>query len=130
MTWAPDAIWDSSQGKYLVFWTCNLKGDGWYIMKSYTSDFVTFSTAQKFLTGAGMDATIILNKSNNTFYRISKNGPNNLIEEASATSLAGPWTVVKQQIGSGAMPAGEGPLIFQDNATPSKVCRKRISSLE
>ncbi|KAF9462792.1 glycosyl hydrolase [Collybia nuda] len=120
MTWAPDAIWDPSQGKYLVFWTCNLKGDGWYIMKSYTSDFVTFSTAQKFLTGAGMDATIILDKASNTFYRISKNGPNELIEEASATSLAGPWKVVKQQIGSGTIPKGEGPLVFQNNGNPSK----------
>lgn len=73
-------------GTDLVFWTCNLKGDGWYIMKSYTSDFVTFSTAQKFLIGSGMDATIVLDKSTNTFYRISKNGPNELIEEAKDSS--------------------------------------------
>ena len=103
-----------------MFWTTSLAGDGWYIMKSYTSDFKTFSTAEKFLTGAGMDATIALDKSTNTFYRISKNGPGELIEEAKATSLSGQWTVVKQQIGAG-LPAGEGPLIFQNNANPSKV---------
>ncbi|PKS08612.1 hypothetical protein jhhlp_004998 [Lomentospora prolificans] len=120
MTWAPDAIYDPSTGKYLVFWTTSLANDGWYIMKSYTSDFKTFSTAEKFLTGAGMDATIALDKSTNTFYRISKNGPNELIEQAKATSLNGQWTVVKQQIGQG-LPAGEGPLIFQNNANPSKV---------
>ncbi|KAI3611893.1 endo--beta-xylanase [Moniliophthora roreri] len=120
MTWAPDAIWDPSRNQYLVFWTCNLKGDGWYIMKSYTSDFKTFSAAEKFLTGAGMDATIALDKSTNTFYRISKNGPGELIEEASATSLNGPWKVVSQQIGLNTIPKGEGPLIFQDNASPSK----------
>ncbi|THU93392.1 endo-1,4-beta-xylanase [Dendrothele bispora CBS 962.96] len=120
MTWAPDAIWDSTMNQYMVFWTCALKGDGWYIMKSYTSDFVTFSTAQKYLSGAGMDATIALDKSTNTFYRISKNGPGNLIEEASATSLAGSWRVIKDQIGSGTLPAGEGPLIFQNNQNPSK----------
>jgi hypothetical protein len=120
MTWAPDAIWDPSTGKYLVFWTCNLKGEGWFIMKSYTSDFKTFSTAQKFLTGAGMDATIALDKTTNTFYRISKNGPNELIEEAKASSLNGPWSVVRNQIGSGTIPKGEGPLFFQDNQNPSK----------
>ncbi|CAI4212378.1 unnamed protein product [Parascedosporium putredinis] len=119
MTWAPDAIYDPATGKYLVFWTTSLAGDGWYIMKSYTSDFKTFSTAEKFLAGAGMDATIALDKSTNMFYRISKNGPGELIEEAKATSLSGQWTVVKQQIGAG-LPAGEGPLIFQNNANPSK----------
>ncbi|KAK7029413.1 hypothetical protein VNI00_014667 [Paramarasmius palmivorus] len=120
MTWAPDAIWDPSRNQYLVFWTCNLKGQGWYIMKSYTSDFQSFSTAEIFLTGAGMDATIALDKSTNTFYRISKNGPNELIEEARATSLSGTWTVVKNQIGSGTIPKGEGPLIFQNNLDSSK----------
>ncbi|KAK7029414.1 hypothetical protein VNI00_014668 [Paramarasmius palmivorus] len=120
MTWAPDAIWDPSRSQYLVFWTCNLKGQGWYIMKSYTSDFKSFSTAEIFLSGAGMDATIALDKSTNTFYRISKNGPNELIEQARATSLSGTWTVVKNQIGSGTIPKGEGPLIFQNNLDSSK----------
>jgi hypothetical protein len=90
-------------------------------MKSYTTDFKTFTTAQKFLTGAGMDATIALDRTTNTFYRLSKNGPNQAIEEASATSLNGPWSVVKQSIGYPTLPAGEGPLVFQNNQSPSKV---------
>lgn len=121
MTWAPDAIWDPEAEQYLVHWTTNLKGDGWYIMKSYTSDFKTFSPAEKFLTGAGMDATIARDETSNVTYRISKNGPGELIEEASAPSLEGPWTVVSQEIGSGTIPAGEGPLVFQNNEDPSKV---------
>lgn len=88
-------------------------------MGSYTTDFKTFTPAQKFLRGAGMDATIAMDKSTKTFYRISKNGPGQLIEEARATSLNGPWTVVAQRIGQG-LPAGEGPLIFQDNRDSSK----------
>ncbi|KAF2175691.1 glycoside hydrolase family 43 protein [Zopfia rhizophila CBS 207.26] len=67
MTWAPNAIWDPAIDKYLVFWTCNLKGDGWYIMKTYTSDFKTFGKMEKSLTGAGMDATIAFDKSSNMF---------------------------------------------------------------
>ncbi|KAL8396856.1 hypothetical protein RB594_003810 [Gaeumannomyces avenae] len=119
MTWAPDAIWDPATSRYLVFWTCNLKGDGWYIMGSYTTDFKTFTPAHKFLRGAGMDATIAMDKSTNTFYRVSKNGPGELIEQARATSLNGPWSVVAQRIGQG-LPAGEGPLVFQDNQNPKK----------
>lgn len=122
MTWAPDAIWDPSRGQYLVHWTCNLKGEGWFIMKSYTSDFKTFSTAQRYLTGAGMDATVVFDRSSNKYYRVSKNGPNELIEEASGTSLSGSWSVVRNQIGSGVIPKGEGPLIFQDNQNSAKVC--------
>lgn len=89
-------------------------------MKSYTSDFKTFSPAEKFLTGAGMDVTIGRDEASNVTYRISKNGPGELIEEASAPSLSGPWTVVSQEIGSGTIPAGEGPLFFQDNQDSTK----------
>lgn len=35
-----------------------------------------------------------------------------LIEESSASSLSGPWAVVNQDIGSGTIPAREGPLLF------------------
>ena len=120
MTWAPDAIWDATQNAYRVYWTSALS-DGWFIMSSFTTDFQTFTTAEKWLTGAGMDVTIALDDSTGTYYRISKNGAGELIEEAKASSLMGTWTVVKDQIGSGAMSAGEGPLIFQDTEDKSKV---------
>ncbi|RNJ54805.1 hypothetical protein D7B24_009421 [Verticillium nonalfalfae] len=119
MTWAPDAIWDPATSRYLVHWTCNLKGEGWFIMRSFTTDFVSFTPAEKWLTGAGMDATVFRDPSSSTFYRVSKNGPNNLIEQARASTLNGPWTVIRNQIGQG-LPAGEGPLVFRDNITPSK----------
>jgi hypothetical protein len=120
MTWAPDAIWDPERSEYLVHWTCNLKGEGWFIMRSFTHDFVTFSPAEKWLTGAGMDATVVRDPASGTFHRISKNGPNELIEQASAGSLDGPWSVIRNQIGSGSIPKGEGPLVFQDNNDPER----------
>ncbi|KAH6704774.1 endo-1,4-beta-xylanase [Verticillium dahliae] len=49
----------------------------------------------------------------------AKNGPNNLVEQARASTLNGPWTVIRNEIGQG-LPAGEGPLVFRDNITPSK----------
>ncbi|SPO01915.1 related to putative arabinase [Cephalotrichum gorgonifer] len=120
MTWAPDAIWDPEKNQYMVTWTCNLKGEGWFIMRSWTYDFKAFSPAEKFLTGAGMDVTIWRDPSSGNYYRISKNGPNELIEQAVAPSLCtNCWRVVKNQIGSGAIPKGEGPLLFPDNVYSS-----------
>ncbi|KAH7325673.1 endo-1,4-beta-xylanase [Stachybotrys elegans] len=118
MTWAPDAIWDPSREQYLVHWTSNLIGEGWFIMRSFTSDFVTFSTAEKWLTGAGMDTTVKYDAGSDTYIRISKNGAGELIEQANAPTLDGPWTVIRDGIGEG-LPAGEGPLAFQDNSDPS-----------
>lgn len=103
-----------------MHWTCNLIGEGWFIMRSFTTDFVTFTPAEKWLSGAGMDATVVQDSSSGTFYRISKNGPDQLIEQARASSLNGPWTVIRNRIGQG-LPAGEGPLVFRDNVTPSRV---------
>ncbi|ROT42399.1 endo-1,4-beta-xylanase [Sodiomyces alkalinus F11] len=119
MTWAPDAIWDPASRRYLVHWTCHLKGEGWFIMRSFTSDFVTFTPAERWLTGAGMDATVAHDPSTNTFYRISKNGPGELIEQARASALNGPWTVIRNRIGE-PLPAGEGPLVFRNNQNPNR----------
>jgi len=120
MTWAPDAIWDPSRSKFMVFWTSAISGQGWKTLKSYTSDFVNFSAAETFVTGLGMDNTIVFDKSQNRFIQISKNGPDNLIQQNWASTLAGPWTKTSERIGAGLLPAAEGPLIFQNNQTPSK----------
>lgn len=119
MTWAPDAIWDSSRSQYLVHWTSHIIGQGWFIMRSFTRDFVTFTPAEIWLRGAGMDATVKYDPATRKYYRISKNGPGELLEQASSTSLDGPWTVDRQRIGQG-LPAGEGPLAFQDNQNPNR----------
>lgn len=67
-----------------------------------------------------MDATVKWDPATRKYYRISKNGPGELLEQASSTSLDGPWTVDRQRIGQG-LPAGEGPLAFQDNQNPNRV---------
>ncbi|ROT39599.1 Arabinanase/levansucrase/invertase [Sodiomyces alkalinus F11] len=120
MTWAPDVIWHPEQGQYMVYWTTNLIGEGWFIMRSFTSDFQTFSPAEIYLTGAGMDCTIGHDAAGGLYQRICKNGADELIEQASAPSLDGPWNVVTGGIGSGTIPAGEGPLMFPDNNDASK----------
>ncbi|PNH75233.1 hypothetical protein VD0001_g2302 [Verticillium dahliae] len=114
-------VWESSN---LRTWSASQLriGEGLFIMRSFTTDFVSFTPAEKWLTGAGMDATVFRDPSSSIFYRVSKNGPNNLVEQARASTLNRPWTVIRNEIGQG-LPAGEGPLVFRDNITPaSGIC--------
>ncbi|KAG7126778.1 hypothetical protein HYQ44_000498 [Verticillium longisporum] len=68
--------------------------------------FVSFTPAEKWLTGAGMDATVFRDPSSSIFYRVSKNGPNNLVEQARASTLNGPWTVIRNEISTLPLPTG------------------------
>lgn len=122
MTWAPDAIWDPVKKAYKVFWT-SAGGDlGWGQLGTYTTDFRTFETTGRAWdsNGLGMDNTIAYDQANNCYHEVSKNGPNELIEQRRATNVGKTWTLVKNQIGQGAAPALEGPLIFKDIKDPTK----------
>lgn len=127
MTWAPDAIWDPARNAFMVYWTSNVVSTangitaGWKILRCYTNDFVTFTNPEQYITGYGMDNTIIAGD-NGQFYMISKNGPNELIQQNVAyNGLSGGWQKVSENIGQGSLPAGEGPLIFRDNKDRNKV---------
>lgn len=128
MTWAPDAIWDRDQDAYMVVWSSNIEG-GMKAMRCFTNDFQTFTEAEVADSIEGMDQTFAFDESSSTYYLIHKNGPNDLIEEASAPGLDDEWTVVSQSIGQDSMPAGEGPLIFKSNTEEDKV-RVRGCTLE
>jgi hypothetical protein len=113
MTWAPDAVWDKTRNQYMVFWTSSGGSIGWGQLKAYTADFKTFSNTET-AWSIGMDNTIAYDDSSNRFYMMTKNGPNELIEQRWSSTLGSSWNLVKNQIGSGSMPKGEGPLIFRD----------------
>jgi hypothetical protein len=122
MTWAPDAIWDPEREQYMVFWTSKLDGlQALRNLRSFTKDFKTFTPAELYVD-IGMDNTIALDRSSNKYYMLSKNGPRDGIQENVAGNLDGPWKMVAERIGLGDLPAGEGPLIFQNNLNPKKVC--------
>lgn len=71
--WAPEAIFDSERGEYMLYWSHSNADDDlptvcWYV---YTKDFVTFTTEPKLLFAprsgmAAIDADII--KSNGRYY--------------------------------------------------------------
>ncbi|KAK4160202.1 glycosyl hydrolase [Cladorrhinum sp. PSN259] len=120
MAWAPDAIWHPGKQQYMVFWTSKLDGkQELHNLRSFTPDFKTFSPAETWVD-LGMDNTIALDRAANKYYMISKNGPKDGIQQNVADSVDGPWKLVAEEIGLDKLPAGEGPLIFQNNINPAK----------
>ncbi|KAK5653733.1 hypothetical protein OQA88_7889 [Cercophora sp. LCS_1] len=118
MTWAPDAIWDPTRQKYMVFWTSKLDGKPeLHQLRAWTEDFRTFSPAERYVD-LGMDNTIV--RDGERYYMVSKNGPDDGIQQNVADGLDGPWEMVGEKIGLEAMEAGEGPLVFRNNLVPSK----------
>jgi hypothetical protein len=80
-TWAPEAYYDESLGRYVVFWASTLYAadDPGHTGSSYnrmmyatTTDFRTFSTAQVWVDKgySTIDSTLI--KHNGTYYRFTK----------------------------------------------------------
>ncbi|EGY22370.1 endo-1,4-beta-xylanase [Verticillium dahliae VdLs.17] len=112
--------WSASQLRIMPYGILQpAAGEGLFIMRSFTTDFVSFT-----LPRSGSRAPAWTPPSSATHRRpystaSAKNGPNNLVEQARASTLNGPWTVIRNEIGQG-LPAGEGPLVFRDNITPSK----------
>lgn len=85
MAWAPEAIWDTEKASFLVHWTSSLYGGtertgnaDSVIMRSYTRDFVQFTTpeiwldptADPTLLGGVLDSTVIRN--GERYYRFIK----------------------------------------------------------
>jgi hypothetical protein len=131
--WAPEAYWDSSLGKYVMFWASKLysTSDPNHTANTYnkmlystTTDFVSFSTPQVWNDPgySVIDSTVTANNGN--YYRFTKDERTNtngarcgkFITEEKATSLTSrSYTFVKDCIGSGSVNAGEGPTIFKSN---------------
>lgn len=87
-------------------------------MYSYTTDFVTFTTAQPYIALAGtpvIDLTI-LPLGGNSYARFIKNETVLRVwEERSTTGLFGTWTRVGGSSAYITSLVSEGPLTFQDN---------------
>jgi hypothetical protein len=131
-TWAPEAYWDPEQDAYVVYWASPLfttddHSEGFYhrMMYATTRDFVHFSEARVWVDQgySTIDSTMI--EADGTYYRFTKDERSNsastpcgkFILAETATSLApdAEWRFLAECIGSGAIGAGEGPLVFKSN---------------
>ena len=129
--WAPESIWDEERGQYMVFWAsmvCPEKPEGYddmtsaeqktalesnskqRIYRSYTSDFITFSTPELYIERDNhvIDTTIL--EQDGIYYRYSKDETTKRVGCEYSASLDGPWYVTDMGIGS-----CEGPTAFKFN---------------
>ncbi|KAJ1311028.1 hypothetical protein OPQ81_009534 [Rhizoctonia solani] len=118
-TWAPEAIWDPSQNKYMVFWASSLyaandtahTGSSYHrILRATTTDFVTFSAPEVYIDKgwAVIDTTFAYDPSTSTYYR------------RKGSSLSGSFSLIKEGIGKGSISRGEGPTVFKSNTESNK----------
>ncbi|QRV76472.1 glycoside hydrolase family 43 protein [Ceratobasidium sp. AG-Ba] len=138
-TWAPEAVWDPSQNKYMVFWASSLyatsdtshTGSSYHrIMRATTTDFKTFSTAEVYIDYGYpvIDTTIAYDSASSTYYRFSKDERGNSAStpngkfpfEERSSSLLGSWSSVAVGIGKGSVSRGEGPTVFKSNTVANK----------
>ncbi|KAG7095761.1 hypothetical protein E1B28_006466 [Marasmius oreades] len=133
MAWAPEAVWDSSRGAFLVHWASRLyaASDTAHtgtatrdqIMYAYTNDFRTFTAAQPYIAASWpvIDLTI-LSLGGSSYARFVKDETiNRIYEERSNNGLFGTWTRVGGSSAVITTTTTEGPLVFQDNRTPGLV---------
>ncbi|KRF43901.1 glycoside hydrolase [Paenibacillus sp. Soil787] len=130
-TWAPEAFYDKTTGEYVVFWASKIYSDASKsgspnerMMYAKTRDFYTFTEAQEYYNPgySVIDTTMIEN--NGKIYRFTKDerdfnattAPNGkMVFEESGNAIFGNFTMIKEGIGKGSIPAGEGPLVFKAN---------------
>ncbi|MFD4603838.1 glycoside hydrolase family 43 protein [Streptomyces sp. NPDC058464] len=128
--WAPEANYDESTGKYVVYWASKIyaandpdhTGTTYNRMLSATTaDFTSVSTAKTWYDPGHsvIDATVIRNSG--TYYRLTKDERDGgtcakfISEDKSAALLDTSYTHVADCIGKGSITRGEGPLVFKSN---------------
>ncbi|GAA2433476.1 glycoside hydrolase family 43 protein [Streptomyces macrosporus] len=137
-TWAPEAYWDESRGRYVVFWASTLYAEDdpehtgtshHRMMYATTRDFVTFDEARVWHDPGHsvIDSTVIRHRG--TYHRFTKDERDRtasnpcgkfITQEASTDLLDSSWEPVATCIGratatSPGLSRGEGPTVFKSN---------------
>lgn len=132
MVWAPEAIYDETEGNYLMYWAShtyasndtNHTGEGTTneILAARTSDFKSFSDPFVYISyGYPLIDTTMRRVDDSTFVRFTKREGVFHVFGETAPSIMGPWTRMGDEntyIDSST--EQEGPLFFQDNLDSSK----------
>ena len=118
--WAPEAIYDETRKKYMMFWASMVKEDGEEKAKqriycAFTEDFINFTKAMKYIEAEThvIDTTMIRN--GEYYYRFSKNETTKVIQaDRGKNLLNGPFE--KMECGELDKIHGvEGPEIYKMN---------------
>lgn len=132
MSWAPEATWEPSLGKFVVYWASTLfdPADTTHSGATYsrilygtTSDFATDYEYQGVMIDSGADVidTTVL-QDGGTTYRLSKDngsGRGIFYEKTTAADWWLPstsWTQIQTNLGQADYGSVEGPAIFKDHS--------------
>lgn len=127
MSWAPEATYDTSLGKFVVYWASNIyaasdtshTGTTYArIMYATTSDFKTFSAAQVWIDPGTsiIDTTVAWDSVSGYYHRFSKTS--GVIVQEKSKTLFGTWSTVTSGIAQAQFGAVEGPLVFDSIVYP------------
>ncbi len=93
--WAPQALWDSEKGAYMVYWAHSTEANDIAAMYyAYTTDFKTMTEPQPLYVREGVqtiDADIIYNARNGKYYMYFKHDEDQTIAYVTADKMNGPY---------------------------------------
>ncbi|OMF38848.1 hypothetical protein BK133_01215 [Paenibacillus sp. FSL H8-0548] len=113
--WAPEAIYDSSTGEYIIYFASNVAGVGHQIFYVKTRDFYNFTSAAVYKAKTS-DSTYIdtaMTEYNGKYYRFTKKEKDNTVFLEKSDSALGNFQLVKETVGG--QGGVEGPAIFKLN---------------
>ncbi|MDO3387274.1 glycoside hydrolase family 43 protein [Gilvimarinus sp. SDUM040013] len=113
-TWAPEAIYDSENDRYMVFWASKTGRDNYSkhrIWAAHTQDFKSFSEPFVYIEKPHtvIDTTIV--NEEGTFYRFSKDEAEKTITMERSEHLMGEWDLM-EDFSLASLTGYEGPASF------------------
>ncbi len=113
-TWAPEAVYDSTRGEYMVFWASKTADDNFSkqrIWAAHTKDFRRFSTPFVYIEKPTtvIDTTII--QENGVYYRFTKDEKHKAITLETSRDLMTGWQEISD-FSLARMTGYEGPACF------------------
>lgn len=122
--WAPQAIWDEQEKKYMVYWAnSTVSVDDAAIYYAYTDDFKTMTTPKLLYARPGIqtiDADIAYNPLNGKYYMYFKHDEDQTIAYVKSDNLTGPY-LDEPVIVSHASSGVEGSEIYNITGTDTYV---------
>lgn len=127
MAWAPEAIYDSESGDYLVFWSSGLATDGdpsegttglARIMVARTRDFTSIEKPQTYLQLPVGVIDMTMHVTPSAVHRFAKHGdaaPDSMrvFHQRGSTVFADDFETVATKVAQDLAPHLEGPLVFK-----------------
>lgn len=126
-TWAPEAIYDEKEGKYMVFWSSRVATDNYAkhrIYAAYTADFITFSDPFVYVDTPNGTIDASIHKIGDTYYRLIKDDQvlsvslsysNQLNDENSSYASGNSFEKIQNDELESYSGGYEGPTLFQFN---------------